>query len=170
MKSSPHPSSLTAIPRNSFGRTLLRLLLHNSSALAPANLFDGITYGPNRPKSRKSFVALLLPHLFPVNPLLHYSYKKMRGGACLLHAGQARLGRGMRFQVPIFRQLVSRSRPSGRLEPTPTLHQDLSSAVAWRGMSQRPMAIVMTARKRSTSRTKCIASGAGCPMDGGNIL
>jgi hypothetical protein len=27
----------------------------------------------------KSFVALLLPHFFPVSPLLHYSYKKMGG-------------------------------------------------------------------------------------------
>jgi hypothetical protein len=27
----------------------------------------------------KSFVALLLPALFPVSPLLHYSYKKMGG-------------------------------------------------------------------------------------------
>src|SRR5580658_9007307 len=33
-------------------------------------------------KSRKSNAALLLPHLFPVSPLLRYSYKKM-GGAPL---------------------------------------------------------------------------------------
>jgi hypothetical protein len=31
-------------------------------------------------KHAKSFVALLLPALFPVSPLLHYSYKKMGVG------------------------------------------------------------------------------------------
>jgi len=31
----------------------------------------------SRFKTRKSFIALLLPALFPVSPLLHYSYKKM---------------------------------------------------------------------------------------------
>ena len=31
-------------------------------------------------KTRKSFIALLLPHFFPVSPLLHHSYKKIGGG------------------------------------------------------------------------------------------
>ncbi len=45
-----------------------------------ASPIDSCTYGPKLQNARKSFVALLLPHLFPVSPLLHYSYKKMGGG------------------------------------------------------------------------------------------
>ena len=37
-------------------------------------------------------------------------------------------------------------------------------------ISKRPMAIVTTTKKRSKSRMKCIASGAGCPMEDGNNL
>jgi hypothetical protein len=76
--------------RKPFRRTLLQRMLHNFSALAPAYHLDGITYQPNWRKrdfcvpricagTCKSFVALLLPALFPVSPLLHYSYKKIGG-------------------------------------------------------------------------------------------
>ena len=37
-------------------------------------------------KTCKSFVALLLPHLFAVSPLLHYSYKKIGGGGPALRS------------------------------------------------------------------------------------
>jgi hypothetical protein len=48
-----------------------------------ASPLDRMTYEfPNWEFSRKSFAALLLPHLLAVSPLLHYSYKKM-GGAPL---------------------------------------------------------------------------------------
>jgi hypothetical protein len=43
---------------------------------------DSTSYRSIRQNPPNSFVALLLPHLFPVTPLLHYSYKKM-GGAPL---------------------------------------------------------------------------------------
>jgi len=39
------------------------------------------TYTTNSKNSRNSFIALLLPHFFPVSPLLHHSYKKMGGGS-----------------------------------------------------------------------------------------
>jgi len=39
-----------------------------------------MTYRKTRPNSRNSFIAPLLPHLFPVSPVLHYSFKKMGGG------------------------------------------------------------------------------------------
>jgi hypothetical protein len=63
--------------RNPFVALLLQPTLHNFGALAPITPLDRITYRPNLQKNRKSFIALLLPHLFPVSPLLHYSYKKM---------------------------------------------------------------------------------------------
>ena len=66
--------------RNSFRRTLLRPALHNFSALKPANLSNGITYGPKCPKTRKSFRRLLLPLFVPVSPLGAHSYKKIGGG------------------------------------------------------------------------------------------
>jgi len=65
--------------RNSFVALLLQPTLRNFGALAPVNHLGGITYRSNYEKSRKSFIALLLPHLFPVSPLLRYSYKKMGG-------------------------------------------------------------------------------------------
>jgi hypothetical protein len=65
--------------RNSFVALLLPPMLHNFSALKSVNPLDGITYGPNSEKSRKSNAALLLPHLFLVSPLLRYSCKKMGG-------------------------------------------------------------------------------------------
>ncbi len=72
--------------RNPFRPILLRRPLHSFRAVAPVTLLGGVTYLQNRPKTCKSFTALLLPHLFPVSPLLHYSYKKMggRGLACRL--------------------------------------------------------------------------------------
>jgi hypothetical protein len=79
-----HPDSLVGTDGSGRDKThksnvalLLQPTLHNFNALAPVNLLDRITYGPNSEKSRKSNAALLLPHLFPVSPLLHYSYKKM---------------------------------------------------------------------------------------------
>ncbi len=77
MKFSPHSRSKT---RKSNAALLLRLTMHNSSAVASINPLDRITYQTNQEKTRKSFVALLLPHLFAVSPLLRYSYKKMGGG------------------------------------------------------------------------------------------
>jgi len=47
------------------------------SATGPVNPSDGTTYRKNQANSRDSFIALLLPHLFPVTRLLHHSYKKM---------------------------------------------------------------------------------------------
>jgi hypothetical protein len=41
-------------------------------------IFNNLT-SPFSQNTAKSFVALLLPHVFPVSPLLHYSYKKMGG-------------------------------------------------------------------------------------------
>ncbi len=79
MKSSHQPSSLTAIPRNSFRRTLLQPLLHNFCALAPVNHSDGITYRQLFTKSRKSFRRLLLSLFVPVSPLGAHSYEKMGG-------------------------------------------------------------------------------------------
>ena len=79
MKSPPRHSTLNAIPRNSFRRTLLRTVLHNFSALAAVNHLDGISYRPNRPKSRKSFRRLLLPLFVPVTPLCAHSYEKIGG-------------------------------------------------------------------------------------------
>jgi hypothetical protein len=76
MNFSPHSRSKT---RNSNVALLLQPTLHNFGALASINHLDGITYRRNCQKTRKSFVALLLPHLFPVSPLLRYSYKKMGG-------------------------------------------------------------------------------------------
>jgi hypothetical protein len=70
-----HPQSA-----KSFVALLLQRSLHNSGALDPATHLDRITYSQNRAKTRKSFVALLLPHVFAVSPLLRYSYKKMGGG------------------------------------------------------------------------------------------
>jgi hypothetical protein len=85
-----HPDSLVGTDGSGRDKThksnvalLLQPTLHNFNALAPVNLLDRITYGPNSEKSRKSNAALLLPHLFPVSPLLRYSYKKM-GGTPLL--------------------------------------------------------------------------------------
>jgi hypothetical protein len=74
MNFSPHSRSKS---RNSFIALLLQPTLHNFGALAPINPLDRITYRPNGRKSRKSNAALLLPHVFPVSPLLHCSYKKM---------------------------------------------------------------------------------------------
>jgi hypothetical protein len=76
MNFSQHPRSKTT---KSNVALLLQPTLHNFGALATLNRLDGITCGEIRPKSRKSFIALLLPRLFPVSPLLHYSYKKMGG-------------------------------------------------------------------------------------------
>ena len=75
MKSSPL-SRLRS--RNSNAALLLQPALHNFSALAPANPFDGITYRQDERKTCNSFVALLLPAVVPVSPLLHHSYEKMR--------------------------------------------------------------------------------------------
>jgi hypothetical protein len=47
---------------------------------ASTTSINSCTYRPKFQNARKSFVALLLPHLFPVSPLLRYSYKKMGGG------------------------------------------------------------------------------------------
>src|SRR5580658_1404083 len=79
MNFSPHSRSKT---RKSFVALLLQPMLHNFSALAPVNHLDGITYQPNCRETRESNAALLLPHLFPVSPLLHYSYKKIGGWGC----------------------------------------------------------------------------------------
>src|ERR1700692_4027600 len=76
MDFSPHSRSK---PRKSNVALLLQPTLHNFGAPAPINHLDGITYRQNGRKSRKSNAALLLPHLFAVSPLLHYSYKKMGG-------------------------------------------------------------------------------------------
>ncbi len=89
-------SQSTSIPIRSFGTPpsrfrscnpnvalLLQPTLRNFGALAPVNHLDRNSYPQSRQKSPKSFAALLLPHLFPVTPLLHYSYKKMGGvGVC----------------------------------------------------------------------------------------
>ena len=77
MNFSPHPRSKST---NSFVALLLQPTLHYFVALAPINHLDGITYRRNCQKTRKSNAALLLPHVFAVSPLLHYSYKKMGGG------------------------------------------------------------------------------------------
>ena len=66
-------------PAPSAPRTLRRDLIPSCN---PATPLDGIAYRSNRPNSPNSFIALLLPHLFPVSPLLHHSYEKMGvGGA-----------------------------------------------------------------------------------------
>ena len=64
-------------PASFASRCLVPGRIHGPS---PLNPFDGITYRQNTQESRKSFVALLLPALFPVSPLLHHSYKKMGVG------------------------------------------------------------------------------------------
>jgi hypothetical protein len=81
---SPSNETTYLFPNWNFSRKssvalLLQRSLHNFSALAPVTPFDGITYRQNSPKTRKSFIALLLPHVFAVSPLLRYSYKKMGG-------------------------------------------------------------------------------------------
>ncbi len=73
---SPHSRSKT---RNPNVALLLQPMLHNFSALALATHLDGMTYRQNPQISRKLFIALLLPHVVAVSPLLHYSYKKMGG-------------------------------------------------------------------------------------------
>jgi hypothetical protein len=73
----PHPRSETC---NSFRRTLLRRPLHKFGALAPVTPSDGISYGGNVQKTRKSFRRLLLSLFVPVSPLGAHSYKKM--GCC----------------------------------------------------------------------------------------
>ncbi len=107
MNFSPRSRSKT---RNSNVALLLPPALHNFSAIAPISHLDRITYRPNRQKrdfcvpricagTRKSFIALLLPHLFPVSAscasrtalrdaLSHYSYKK-RGGWGIRALGEA---------------------------------------------------------------------------------
>src|SRR5271169_227882 len=80
IKSLERPRS-SSRSRNSFIALLLRTQLHKVGALAPVNCLDGITYRRIPSKTRKSFIALLLPLLFPISPLLHYSYKKMGGYA-----------------------------------------------------------------------------------------
>jgi hypothetical protein len=81
---SPSNETTYLFPKWEFSRKsnvalLLQPTLHNFSALASVNHLDGVTYSPNRQKSRKSFVALLLPHVLALSPLLRYSYKKMGG-------------------------------------------------------------------------------------------
>src|SRR5580658_7224780 len=77
MNFSSHSRSKT---HNPFIALLLQPVLHNFGALAPVDRSYRITYRPDCQKTRKSNAALLLPHLFPVSPLLRYSYKKMGGG------------------------------------------------------------------------------------------
>jgi large subunit ribosomal protein L21 len=82
---SPSNETTYLFPKWEFSRKsnvalLLQRSLHNFSALTPVTPFDGITYRQNRQKTRKSFIALLLPHVFAVSPLLRYSYKKMGVG------------------------------------------------------------------------------------------
>ena len=93
MNSSPHHSTPNAIPRKSFRRTLLRPVLHNFSAFAPVNLFDGVTYRPNRRKTRKPFRRLLLPLFVPVSPLGAHSYENIGvWGVCAFRIPMIRIG------------------------------------------------------------------------------
>jgi hypothetical protein len=70
---------LPTVPPNSFVALLLRRALYRISAIKLINFLDGTAYERIHSKSRKSNAALLLPALFPVSPLLRYSYKKMGG-------------------------------------------------------------------------------------------
>jgi hypothetical protein len=70
----------------SFIALLLQTPLHNFIAAAPITQLDRMAYRQECPKSRKSNAALLLPAIFPVSPLLRYSYKKMGGGGLALRS------------------------------------------------------------------------------------
>ena len=92
------------------------------------------TYARNSRNSRKSFIALLLPAVFPVSPLLHHSYKKMGGrgrGVCVpTHSvGVA----GCRF----FQPLASNFQPPVRAPFRPCV-TPLESAIWLRSRENSP--------------------------------
>jgi hypothetical protein len=87
----------------------------------PNLLQDNNLTSPFAQNTAKSFIALLLPHFFPVSPLLHHSYKKI-GGVGVARPLRPDVRHREGSTTPSAQISALKSLPADNLASSPSLH------------------------------------------------